>query len=106
MVPKSSISYHTVRCLLASSKPGLLYSRREPHSVYFDDPLLEELGEVVDDGEADGGGQQVRLFHSFAHGVADGDVALHRHGDRQIGRAHPPDVQECKDVGETGRRRR
>ena len=35
--------------------------------------------------------------------MADGDVALHRHGDRQIGRAHPPDVQECEYVGETAR---
>ena len=30
--------------------------------------------------------------------VADGDVALHRHRDRQVRRAHPPDVQEAEGV--------
>ena len=68
--------------------------------VEVDDLHLEEPGDVVERGEEDGADEQVLLAHlGRGQRAADGAVALQGHGQRQVGRAHAPDVDQAVGVG-------
>ncbi len=54
--------------------------------------MLEELGQVVHDGEDDGDREERALGRERPQRVADGIVALHRHGEGEQSRAHAAHV--------------
>ena len=56
---------------------------------------LEELGDVVDDGEGEREGEEVALDVELGERVADRVVALDGHAEREQDRAHPGDVSEA-----------
>ena len=81
---------------MASPRPAELPELRGDDAVLpvlvSDQLQLEEFGDVVDEGEGHGEGEEVLLGLELPERVAHRVVALHRHAQSQEHRAHTAHV--------------